>query len=207
MLDFGKYTFEILISYIGTFSLVAIVIVSTYLDAKKVKRELLIFFLLILVAFVALQKYDRESLPSVLIGKSSPPLVLENLGSYDLVSKKDLDSIKDNKIRLVNFWASWCPPCRVEHPQLERLSELENVELYGVNYKDKKNSALNFLKEYGNPFLKIGTDQSGRNAIEWGVYGVPETFAIDQEGRVLFRHAGPITKEIMKTKFYKFINQ
>lgn len=133
--------------------------------------------------------------------------MLENLGNYDLVSKKDLDSIKDNKIRLVNFWASWCPPCRVEHPQLERLSELENVELYGVNYKDKKNSALNFLKEYGNPFLKIGTDQSGRNAIEWGVYGVPETFAIDQEGRVLFRHAGPITKEIMKTKFYKFINQ
>ena len=168
---------------------------------------LLIFFLLILLAFIALQKYDRESLTSVLIGKSPPPLVLENLGNYDLVSKKDLDSIKDNKIRLVNFWASWCPPCRVEHPQLERLSELENVELYGVNYKDKKNSALNFLKEYGNPFLKIGTDQSGRNAIEWGVYGVPETFAIDQEGRVLFRHAGPITKEIMKTKFYKFINQ
>tara|TARA_Y100000991_G_scaffold200409_1_gene172732 strand:+ start:1373 stop:1918 length:546 start_codon:yes stop_codon:yes gene_type:complete len=168
---------------------------------------LLIFFLLILVAFIALQKYDGESLPSVLIGKSPPPLVLENLGNYDLVSKKDLDSIKENKIRLVNFWASWCPPCRVEHPQLERLSELENVELYGVNYKDKKNSALNFLKEYGNPFLKIGTDQSGRNAIEWGVYGVPETFAIDQEGRVLFRHAGPITKEIMKTKFYKFINQ
>ena len=168
---------------------------------------LLIFFLLILVAFIALQKYDRESLPSVLIGKSPPPLVLENLGSYDSISKKDLDFIKENKIRLVNFWASWCPPCRVEHPQLERLSELENVELYGVNYKDKKNSALNFLKEYGNPFLKIGTDQSGRNAIEWGVYGVPETFAIDQKGRVLFRHAGPITKEIMKTKFYKFINQ
>ena len=204
MLDFGKYTFEILISYVGTFSLVAIVIVSTYFFKFF---PLLIFFLLILLAFIALQKYDGESIPSVLIGKSPPPLVLENLGNYDLVSKKDLDSIKDNKIRLVNFWASWCPPCRVEHPQLERLSELENVELYGVNYKDKKNSALNFLKEYGNPFLKIGTDQSGRNAIEWGVYGVPETFAIDQEGRVLFRHAGPITKEIMKTKFYKFINQ
>ena len=105
---------------------------------------LLIFFLLILIAFIALQKYDRESLPSVLIGKSTPPLVLENLGNYDLVSKKDLDSIKDNKIRLVNFWASWCPPCRVEHPQLERLSELENVELYGVNYKDKKIQPLTF---------------------------------------------------------------
>ena len=111
------------------------------------------------------------------------------------------------KVVMLNFWASWCPPCRVEHPQLEELSELENVELYGVNYKDKKNSALNFLKEYGNPFLKIGTDQSGRNAIEWGVYGVPETFLIDQEGRVLLRHAGPITKEIMNTIFYKFVNK
>ena len=154
---------------------------------------LLIFFLLILLAFISLQKYDRESLPSVLIGKSPPPLKLEKLGSYDLVDKIDLVSIKENKIRLVNFWASWCPPCRVEHPQLEELSELENVELYGVNYKDKKNSALNFLKEYGNPFLKIGTDQSGRNAIEWGVYGVAETFFIDLEGRVLLRDAGPIT--------------
>ena len=81
---------------------------------------------------------------------------------------------------------------KISSEQIDKLLD-ELLELH-----PKKNSALNFLKEYGNPFLKIGTDQSGRNAIEWGVYGVPETFAIDQEGRVLFRHAGPITKEIQK---------
>ena len=167
---------------------------------------LLIFFLLILVAFIALQKYDGDNLPSVLIGKSPPTLVLKKLGNYDLVSKTDLDTVKGNKIRLVNFWASWCPPCRVEHPQLEKLSKSGNIELYGVNYKDKEDSAIKFLEEYGNPFIKIGSDESGRNALEWGVYGVPETFAIDQNGKVLFRHAGPITNEILKAKFNFIIN-
>ena len=167
------------------------------------------FFIILLlvfilgVFFISLNKssnYDTK----YLLGNKLTNFQLKSFYDNKVFINNDF---KENNFTLINFWASWCAPCRVEHPQLERLSELENVELYGVNYKDKKNSALNFLKEYGNPFLKIGTDQSGRNAIEWGVYGVPETFVIDQEGRVLFRHAGPITKEIMKTKFYKFINQ
>ena len=81
----------------------------------------------------------------------------------------------------------------------------KNIQLFGVNYKDSENSALNFLKEYGNPFIKIGSDRTGRNAIEWGVYGVPETFVIDQYGNVLFRHAGPITKEVLEKKISSLI--
>ena len=167
---------------------------------------LIIFFLLILLAFIALQNYDRDNLPSVLVGKPPPPLFLEEFGSFKKIDETDLIPIKQNKIRLINFWASWCPPCRVEHPQLEKLSRSKNIELFGINYKDNEISALNFLNEYGNPFIKIGSDKSGRNAIEWGVYGVPETFVIDQNGNVLFRHAGPITKEILKIKFNKFID-
>ena len=116
-----------------------------------------------------------------------------------------ISKFSENKIRLINFWASWCPPCRVEHPQLEKLSKKKNIQLFGVNYKDSENSALNFLNEYGNPFLKIGSDKNGRNAIEWGVYGVPETFAIDKYGNVLFRHAGPITKAVLEKKFNSLI--
>ena len=167
---------------------------------------LIIFFLLILLAFIALQNYDRDNLPSVLVGKPPPPLFLEEFGSFKKIDETDLIPIKQNKIRLINFWASWCPPCRVEHPQLEKLSRSKNIELFGINYKDNEISALNFLNEYGNPFIKIGSDKSGRNAIEWGVYGVPETFVIDQNGNVLFRHAGPITKEILKIKINKFID-
>ena len=167
---------------------------------------LIIFILLIMLAFIALQKYDRENLPSVLVGKPPPPLFLEEFGSYKKIDETDLIPIKQNKIRLINFWASWCPPCRAEHPQLEKLSRSKNIELFGINYKDNEISALNFLNEYGNPFIKIGSDKSGRNAIEWGVYGVPETFVIDQNGNVLFRHAGPITKEILRIKFNNFIN-
>ncbi len=167
---------------------------------------LIIFLLLILLGFVALKTYDKENLPSVFVGQSPPPLFLEELGSYKKLNSKDLRPLKSEKVRLINFWASWCPPCRVEHPQLEKLSKLENIELFGVNYKDRENSALNFLNEYGNPFIKIGSDKNGRNAIEWGVYGVPETFVIDQFGNVLFRHAGPITKEVLEKKFSTLIN-
>ena len=85
------------------------------------------------------------------------------------------------------------------------LSELYDVDIYGLNYKDNEIAAINFLSEYGNPFSKIGSDKSGRNAIEWGVYGVPETFVIDKNGNVLFRHAGPITKKIFENKFNSFI--
>ena len=161
----------------------------------------LIFFLLIIVAFGALKKNDTKNIPSVLIGKNPPPLSLKKLGNFPNITNKDLEAKYEKKIRLINFWASWCPPCRVEHPQLEKLSKIESLEIFGVNYKDNQKSALNFINQFGNPYSKIGSDTAGRNAIEWGVYGVPETFVLDQNGYILYRHAGPITKEIFESKF------
>ena len=115
---------------------------------------LIIFFSLILLAFIALKTYDKDNIPSVLIGQSPPPLLLEELGNFKLIDKRDLKPIKENKIRLINFWASWCPPCRVEHPQLEKLSKKKNIQLFGVNYKDSENSALNFLNDDKNEYSK-----------------------------------------------------
>ena len=167
---------------------------------------LIIFFILIIIVYISLDNYDKDNLPSVFVGKPPPPLLLEKLGNHKIIEKKDLNPLKDNKIRLINFWASWCPPCRVEHPQLEKLSKIKNIEIFGVNYKDNEIAAIKFLSDYGNPFSKIGSDKSGRNAIEWGVYGVPETFVIDKNGNVLFRHAGPITKKIFEKKFNSFFD-
>ena len=91
---------------------------------------LIIFFSLILLAFIALKSYDKDNIPSVLIGQSPPPLLLEELGNLKLLDKRDLKPIKENKIRLINFWASWCPPCRVEHPQLEKLSKRKTYSFW-----------------------------------------------------------------------------
>ena len=109
------------------------------------------------------------------------------------------------KIKLVNFWASWCTPCRVEHPILKKISNL-NYSIIGVNYKDNPKQALEFLNTFGDPYSKIGADFSGRNGLEWGLYGVPETFVIDQNGKIVLRHAGPITSTIFNKKFKPLLN-
>ncbi len=100
-------------------------------------------------------------------------------------------------MKLVNYWASWCAPCRVEHPTLEELAA-EGVPIYGINYKDDPAKALAFLAELGNPYVAMGADASGRTALDWGVYGVPETFVIDGDGTVILRFAGPITGSVLE---------
>ena len=100
-------------------------------------------------------------------------------------------------VKLVNYWASWCAPCRVEHPHLEALAE-EGVTIYGVNYKDQPGNALGFLEELGDPYTAIGADPNGRMALDWGLYGVPETYVIDGEGRVVLRFPGPITERVLE---------
>ena len=106
--------------------------------------------------------------------------------------------MRDGTVKLVNYWASWCAPCRVEHPNLEKLAR-DGITIYGVNYKDKADNALNFLKELGNPYAALGADESGRMALDWGVYGVPETYVIDGKGNIVLRFAGPITERVMQT--------
>jgi cytochrome c biogenesis protein CcmG/thiol:disulfide interchange protein DsbE len=105
-------------------------------------------------------------------------------------------SLRDGEVKLVNYWASWCAPCRVEHPNLDLLRE-EGVTIYGVNYKDDPEKAIGFLEELGNPYAALGADPEGRMALDWGVYGVPETYVVDGEGVILLRVAGPVTQRVM----------
>ncbi len=143
---------------------------------------------LALAFYIGLQKGDQP-LPSTMEGKSAPPVTVTAFGAGAPPSDADL---RKPGLKLVNFWASWCQPCRAEHPMLERL-QAEGVTIYGINYKDKAPAAQGFLDEMGNPFTQIGADE-GRMALDWGVYGVPETYVIDGTGKVVMRLAGPITE-------------
>ncbi|MEM6634785.1 MAG: DsbE family thiol:disulfide interchange protein [Pseudomonadota bacterium] len=154
-----------------------------------------IFAALAAVFFIGMQREDPDGLPSALIGQGAPALNGDALGAYPPVSP---DAFADGTVKLVNFWASWCPPCRAEHPNLMTLAE--EIPIYGVNKSDRPQDAEAFLAELGNPYLAIAADRNGRQAIDWGVYGLPETFVLDGQGRVVYRHAGPVTRRIMDEK-------
>ncbi|QIZ82432.1 DsbE family thiol:disulfide interchange protein [Thalassovita gelatinovora] len=149
-----------------------------------------IFAALAAMFWIGMGRDNPNELPTALAGKEAPEVRITPLG--DLPGFDDA-SLRDGKVKLVNFWASWCAPCRVEHPNLEKLKE-QGITIYGVNYKDKPGNALGFLAELGNPYAAIGADNEGRMGLNWGVYGVPETYVIDGAGRIIMRHAGPITQ-------------
>ena len=161
------------------------------------------FFLISLTFFLALKYNNSDELPSNLIKKIAPELTLSQLGKKNLPTNEDLLS---PQIKLVNFWASWCPPCRAEHPMLQKINEL-NFSIIGVNYKDNAANALVFLDALGDPYSKVGADFSGRNGLEWGLYGVPETFVIDKNGKIILRHAGPITSATYEKLFKPLLIQ
>lgn len=131
---------------------------------------------------------DIKQIPSALIDKPMPAFALPPIeGRGDGLSTDDLKG----RVALINVFASWCPPCRVEHPLLMRLAR-EGYGVYGINYKDKASDALAFLAKLGDPYRRIGADRDGRAAIEWGVYGYPESFIVDRGGRIRYKHIGPI---------------
>lgn len=148
---------------------------------------------LALVFFLGMQREDPDALPSARQGQEVPPLTVETLAGYPGF---DDGKLREPGAKLVNFWASWCAPCRAEHPNLEVLAA-EGVTIYGVNYKDKPDNAAGFLEELGNPYTAIMADSSGRTGIDWGTYGVPETFVIDGKGKIVLRFAGPITERVI----------
>ena len=154
-------------------------------------------FVLVGLAFqFGLNREDPTDLPSTFIDKPAPATELEPL----LADKPGLPAdLADGKVKLVNIWASWCGPCRVEHPFLMALAK-EGVEIYGFNYKDTPDQARQFLDQLGDPYTKVGQDLSGRAGIEWGVYGVPETFVINGEGRIVYKHIGPIQNRDVSQK-------
>ncbi|MFW5834783.1 MAG: DsbE family thiol:disulfide interchange protein [Pseudomonadota bacterium] len=136
---------------------------------------------------------DPNTLPSALIDRPLPPLDLPPVAGVDLPGWANDDLA--GQVVLVNVFASWCPPCRVEHPVLTRLAERHGVPLIGINYKDTPAAAAAFLEELGNPYSRIGSDEEGRAGLELGVSGVPETFVVDAAGNVRFRHGGPVLPE------------
>ena len=140
---------------------------------------------------------DISTLPSAMIDKPVPEFDLAPIEGRKLGLKSgDLKS----GLSLVNVWASWCPPCRVEHPFLMELAE-KGVTIYGINYRDKPADALRFLRNLGDPYKRIGADTTGRVSIDWGIYGYPETFLVDQTGRIRYRHVGPISSEVIENVF------
>jgi cytochrome c biogenesis protein CcmG, thiol:disulfide interchange protein DsbE len=172
---------------------------------------LVIFASLAGLFWFALQGGDPSRLPSALLGKPVPPFTLppveglaadgaeaEGFGASDLAGGQPI---------IVNVWASWCVPCHDEHPLLMALAKQPGIRLYGINYKDDPASARRFLGRYGNPFQRVGADRSGRVAIDWGVYGVPETYVITGDGRIAFRHVGPLTEEAIEQELLPLVQE
>ncbi|MCA3447336.1 MAG: DsbE family thiol:disulfide interchange protein [Rhodobacter sp.] len=156
----------------------------------------LVFAGLAALFFVSMQRSDPDQLPSAMEGRAAPAVQVVALGTGpDLTDAM----LREPGVKLVNFWASWCAPCRAEHPVLKTL-QAEGVTILGVNFKDKPEAALQFLDDLGNPYAAIGADDSGRMGLDWGLYGVPETFVIDGTGKVILRHAGPITPGILEDR-------
>jgi len=138
-------------------------------------------------------KEDR--LPSTLIGKPVPEFDLPAIdGRGDGLATADLVGA----VSIVNVWASWCVPCRVEMPLLVELAETDIVPIHSINYRDAPIAARGFLEELGDPFDRIGADRNARVAIDWGVYGLPETFVIDAQGRIAYKHVGPFNREMLE---------
>jgi len=155
-----------------------------------------VFAALAALFYFGMFRDDPDALPSAVAGREAPVVDVRPLGDKPVF---EAAALREPGPKLVNFWASWCAPCRVEHPQLETLAA-DGVPIYGVNYKDEPGKALGFLDELGDPYTAIGADPNGRMALDWGLYGVPETYVIDGDGRVVLRFAGPITEAVLDNR-------
>ena len=159
---------------------------------------LVLFLGLALLFIIRLSAGDPSRIPSVLIGRQAPQTELPALPGLlrDGVPVPGLDAtaFKD-AVTVLNVWASWCVPCRDEAPLLMTLADDKRIRVVGINYKDQPDNARRFLSRYGNPFAANGADANGRASIEWGVYGVPETFIVGRDGRIAYKLIGPITPE------------
>ncbi len=146
--------------------------------------------------YIGLFQGPPSLLPSPLVGKPAPDIALPALDAE--AQKFDRAELGQGRPIIINFWASWCAPCRIEHSTLEALAARKGITLYGVDYKDKPDDARAFLSELGNPFGKINEDHDGRVAIDWGVTGVPETFVIDSKGIIRVHYAGPLNDQLVE---------
>ena len=158
---------------------------------------LIAFIGLALLLFVGVRMNsgkDNSAIPSPLIGKSAPQFSLPVLNKPDEIIKTN-DLL--GQAYLLNVWGSWCPACQIEHPIITELAKSGKIKVLGYNYKDETEAANRWLQQFGNPYDTILVDESGRAALDWGIYGAPETFLIDAKGIVRWKHVGPITQEII----------
>ena len=153
-----------------------------------------IIFFIIVVFFISLNRttvYDTKNL----VGQKITNVKLDHFTLKKFVTE---ESFKKKEYTLINFWASWCAPCRVEHPLLIKLSEEKNLKLVGVNFKDKKSNALKFLKELGNPYEILAKDVSGKHSVNFGIYGIPESILVNKNLVIIKKFVGPISKNDYK---------
>lgn len=180
---------------------------ETASQSNKRPRQFLVLVPLILFAglsalfLIRLNAGDPSLIPSALIGHAVPQTALPPIAGLkrdgDGVPGIDPESFK-GAVSVVNVWASWCVPCHDEVPFLEALSKDKRIQLVGINYKDEAGNARRFLGRYGNPYAATGQDVNGRAGIEWGVYGVPETFIVGRDGRIAYKLIGPIGADNLK---------
>jgi cytochrome c biogenesis protein CcmG/thiol:disulfide interchange protein DsbE len=157
------------------------------------------FVLLLAVLLVGLKRApDKAILPSPLIGKPVPQFTLPNL--FDNTQPVTSESLKGHW-SLVNVWGTWCAECRAEHAALLQIKQEARVPIIGIDWKDQDEDALTWLEQLGNPYQRVGTDRDGRVAIDWGVYGAPESFLISPAGTVIYKHIGAMTSEAWQREF------
>ncbi len=157
--------------------------------------SLLFFSILLTFFYLLIIERNPSEIPSNLLDKSVPKFETESLLKKErFISSKEFG----NEIMLVNFFATWCLPCRDEHIYIKRFSDEKGIRVIGINYKDNPKKAIQWLKDMGNPYSNVPIDKYGRLAIDWGVYGIPETFIISSKGIIKYRHVGPVTKKIYK---------
>jgi cytochrome c biogenesis protein CcmG/thiol:disulfide interchange protein DsbE len=164
---------------------------------------LAIFAVMVVFLAVGLTLNPRE-VPSPLINKPAPPFELQQLHDpAKTFSQKDMLG----KVWMLNVWASWCVACREEHGTIIQLSRMGVVPVYGLNYKDERNDGINWLNKLGNPYLASAYDRDGRIGIDYGVYGVPETYVIDKSGVIRYKRIGPVTPEIVRDKILPLVKE
>ncbi|HEY0844119.1 MAG TPA: DsbE family thiol:disulfide interchange protein [Noviherbaspirillum sp.] len=170
---------------------------------KRFLLPLGIFIGLLIFLGIGLRLNPRE-IPSPFIGKPAPAFNLTQLHEPNkTISPKDMEG----QVWMLNVWASWCVSCRVEHPVLMDFAKLNVVPVIGLNYKDGRDDGIKWLREFGNPYAMSGWDNDGRVGIDYGVYGVPETFVIDKRGIIRMKHTGPLTPESLSQKILPLIKE